>query len=859
LKAFWFSLLALAPGLLLAQDAPPEPEPEPEKPKASQTFAEWAQREIFDKVDVAGYRRIGYNVREVSGDREAFNVTTSFGQGGETITDVGSLQINGRGLFGGLEFEAGLQQGRFNDPQSQKVTVRWRQGKWQADWGDFQASLVNTNPLTRFTKTVDGVGLAYASGGFEARAVRSDVKGDARTISISGNNTAGPYFLQASQIVRGSERVQVDGEPQSLGQDYSIDYELGTITFVNRISGDSRIIPPTATIVVSYEAFSLFGSQGVLEGAGASYDMGRAGKVGLSVISQKTGQGGGAPTTRQESFQGFGPEGSPYFLQFQPQPGTPVVMRLDGILQVEGVDFRFDTDNPAVFYFNRFVSSASTIIVTYTPLATSTASSDREVVGVDYRLPIGKLGALSLNQATSRTLGAGGQKGTAQSAELALARGGWTARASVRDVPQTFSGIESVGFSRNERLASLGATWQPSEGRRLETGWSNSAIARFNSGTAVTSRYVRTFGRYALSGAAAGGTPLEFNLQQTRGRTSAGETRIDTLGAEASRRAGAWRTALSLKRQFASSPGAAGEPRRSATIDGIDLDFNSLWTGAWVLGGQLGLSQVAEGGDTSLGRDLQARIGWRPTDQLFSSLTYTDSDGGAASAMSGFESGAGFGFDGNGFSGGSSSSFGQTAAKLREWRLQSAWTPSDRASLTAYARSLERQGALSANTRSDGLGLDGSYDAGARLRLNGSMSSNRTRSLSTGGSTENLLLTLGADGDLSRRLDWSANTALLLAGGGAFAQDSLQIDGALRWRLSERESINARLDTNQVRGYLPQNTWDASLTYQRQIFSALAFNAGWTARSAENLDPAVSSGAFRSSGFNIELAFNFGY
>lgn len=857
MRASWVSLLALAPVLSFSQDAPVEPEPE--KPKASQTFAQWAQREILDKVDIAGYRRIGYNVREVSGDREAFNLTTSFGQGGETITDVGSLQINGRGLFGGLEFEAGLQQGRFNDPQSQRVTVRWRQGKWTADWGDFQASLVNTNPLARFNKTVDGVGLAYASGGFEARAVRSEVRGDARTVSIVGNNTAGPYFLQSSQIVRGSERVQIDDEPQSLGQDYSIDYELGTITFVNRISGDSRIIPPTATIVVSYEAFSLFGSQGVLQGAGASYNMGRAGRVGLSVISQKTGQSSGAASTRQESFQGFGPEGSPYFLQFQPQPGSPVVMRLDGILQVEGVDFRFDADNPAVFYFNRFVSSASTIIVSYTPIATSTASSDREVVGVDYRLPLGRLGALSLNQATSRTLGAGGQSGTAQSAELNLGRDGWTARASVRDVPETFAGIESVGFSRNEKLASLGATWQPGEGRSFETGWSNSAIARFNSGTAVTSRFVRTFGRFSLSGDAAGGTPLALNFQQTRGRTSSGETRIDTLGAEASRQAGAWRTALSVTRQLASAPGATGQPRRSATIDGIDLDFNSLWSGTWSLGGQIGLSQVAEAGQRNLGRDLQARIGWRPTDQLSSSLIFTDSDGGAASTLSGFESGAGFGYDGNGFSGGATSAFGQTAAKLREWRLQTAWTPSDRASITAFARSLERQGALSANTRSEGLGLDGSYDAGARLRLNGSLSSNRTRSLSTGGSTENLLLTLGADGDLSRRLDWSANTALLLAGGGAFAQDSLQIDGSMRYRLSARESINARLDTNQVRGYLPQNTWDASLTYQRQIFGSLALNAGWTARSAENLDPAITSGAFRSNGFNVELAFNFGF
>jgi hypothetical protein len=837
---------------------PPSAAPETPKKPASERFADWARKQIFGKLEISGFRRLGYHVREVSGDREAHDVTTNFGLGGQTFTSIGSVQIGGREIFGGLEFEASIEDSRRRDPQAQTYNVRWRQGKWRLDYGDFQGSLANTNSFARFNKSLNGVAAAYRSGGFEARAIRSEVKGEARTISITGNNTPGPYFLQSSQIVRGSERIQLDGRAQALGSDYVIDYDLGSITFVNAATGDSRIIAPTSTIVASYEAFSFSGDRGTLEAAGASYDFGASGRIGLTLLSQKTGSGNASSSVRQESFQGFGPAGSPYILQFTPLASSPIVIRLDGILQSEGVDYQFDTENPSVFYFNRFVPASSTIDVLYTPQPTSTASGDREVLGIDYRLPINGRGSAAISQATGRELGAGGQEGTAKGLEAAYGSQGLTGRLSLRDVPQSFTGIESVGFARNERLASVGAAYDRGTGRTIDAGWTNSAISRFSGGSATSSRYVRSFLNAGFSGAASPRTPFSLGFDQSRGRTASGETLIDTFSAEARRTTMGWQASASLRRQAASGPATSGSGRRSALVEGLELDLAAPRFGAWTFAGQAGLSRVAEAGETRLGRDLQARAGWNPSGALAASLNFIDSDAGAA-ALSGFESGAGFGYGGNGFSSGTGTSASFTAARIQEWRLQGSWQPSERASLNAFARTVRRAGSLSSNSRTEALGLDGAYDAGRRLQVDGSFSLGTTESLSSGTQTETFLAALSGAGDLSRRWSWSAASALVLSSGGSFAQDSLQIDGGLRWRLSSRDSMSFRLDTNQVRGYLPQNAWDASITYQRRIWNALALNVGWRARDSRNLDSTVASGAFRSSSLDVELAFNFGF
>ncbi len=82
-------------------------------------------------------------------------------------------------------------------------------------------------------------------------------RGRYRTIELQGEEAnQGPYFLAAGEsgvnlfIVAGSERVSVDGETMTRGQDrdYVIDYVRGTVTFTYR-----RLITSESLIVVEYE------------------------------------------------------------------------------------------------------------------------------------------------------------------------------------------------------------------------------------------------------------------------------------------------------------------------------------------------------------------------------------------------------------------------------------------------------------------------------------------------------------------------------------------------------------------------------------------------------------------------------
>lgn len=82
--------------------------------------------------------------------------------------------------------------------------------------------------------------------------------------------------------------------------------------------------------------------------------MGRGGKFGVTSMRQMS-PNRGTSSTRLEKFEGFGAASTPYFLQFEPLASSVVIIRVNGVLQREFIDYRFDTSNPAVFYFTRFM------------------------------------------------------------------------------------------------------------------------------------------------------------------------------------------------------------------------------------------------------------------------------------------------------------------------------------------------------------------------------------------------------------------------------------------------------------------------------------------------------------------------
>ena len=346
----------------------------------------WWNNNLVDRTRITGFRNLGLHFETITGDDEAYSLSTYGGQGGQRFTDVGFLRITGNKVFGTLDFEANLQDSRFQDPQAARWKLKYTNGPVEIENGDIRTDLPSNNSFVRLGRQLTGTSFAYTRRGLSFKAVTSKARGQARTVTIQGTNSAGPYFLQSSQIIRGSESIQVDGVDQVFGEDYTIDYEIGSITFVNRSTLQAKIISPTSTIVATYESFSFGSSGGNVDGAGARIDLGKSGTLGLTAIQQKTGSSG-ALSSRIESFFGYGAASTPYFLQFEPLDTQPVIIRIDGILQTEGVDFTFDSNNPSIFYFTRFIQTTSQIDVAYTPKPTTLAQGDRESFGLDYAVP----------------------------------------------------------------------------------------------------------------------------------------------------------------------------------------------------------------------------------------------------------------------------------------------------------------------------------------------------------------------------------------------------------------------------------------------------------------------------------------
>lgn len=875
---------ACAGGALLAQDAVPqtppdqqtEPpaevpqeQPQPKKKTWAEELLDWFNDQIIERTTVTGTRRIAYHDHTITGDREAYNLSNYYGFGDRTITDFGNLYVTGNNVLGVLNFNFNIQDDRFQDPQGEKFAIDYKRGLWDIHLGDTYGSLLNTNRLASFSKTLRGASVGYKSGGLQTKVLMSEVKGEPRTIAINGNNSPGPYFLQSSQIVRGSERVEVDGVPQVFGTDYTIDYDLGAISFVNRSTLEAKLIPPTSTIVVSYEVFGFSGQRGTLTAAGMSYDMGPAGRIGLTGMQQKTGASSSL-STRLEKFQGFGAAGTPYILQFTPLLGTPVVIRVDGVLQVEGVDYTFDADNPSIFYFNRFIPFTSTVDVLYTPKPTTTVDGDRQTWGIDYRLPFGEKGrdgALVYSRAYGElTNTPTPREGMAQSMEVRWGRGPWEIFGSVRDVPDDFVSVETIGFSRNERASDIRATYRPNPNLTYGLNHRNASISQRvsqSNGTIVTvpTRFTSASASVRSTPTKEGAYPWTFEHIRNKSRNLQGETRIDTSTVSTSKAFGPTSLRLGLTHQDAEGPATVNGTltNRKIKLNTVELRGTYAPRLDFSMNLSTSFSHIDAGDETGQGRDIQFGARWAPNDRFNITANYTDSDAGEISTLGALDGGYGLGYNGNGFSGGIGTSPLLGVSNLKRATVTSQWQPWDRLSVNVGATAYETRGSVSSNTRTQSIFLSADFDWNDYSRFSGGISSDRTEYLSSDFRSNATNWYIAVDGAPPGRFSYSLTMSGLLTGGNSsFSQDSNAIDVRANYLLADRHSLGFNYSTGAITGYYPQDTTDWSLTYQYKIWESLALNISYRVRDVINTDPLISSGAYSSRGFDIELAFNFG-
>lgn len=127
-----------------------------------------------------------------------------------------------------------------------KVSVLVRKGSTEAYLGDFTADYTETE-FTKLNKVLSGVRIKGDYGRWGFNALYSSPKGEAKYKRIYGDGTQGPYQLDAAPVVIDSERVSVDGILQKRGDDYTVDYQAGTITFIK------KTIDPKSILEINYD------------------------------------------------------------------------------------------------------------------------------------------------------------------------------------------------------------------------------------------------------------------------------------------------------------------------------------------------------------------------------------------------------------------------------------------------------------------------------------------------------------------------------------------------------------------------------------------------------------------------------
>jgi len=359
---------------------------------------------------------------------------------------------------------------------------------------------------------------------------------------------------------------------------------------------------------------------------------------------------------------------------------------------------------------------------------------------------------------------------------------------------------------------------------------------------------------------------ITWNLAHNRSsaRTSSSETKLDTTSLSAAK---TFNSRLSGTMGFDLQNGVAPHDDGTGTKPGSvalqTLSSRLSWVAAKGLtfDGRAGLSKINAFGENGDGTDLSFNAAYRPTDVWNVSAGYTVSDSGALATLGSIASASGVGYGGNGFSSGAlgSGAISGGQSNTRLFQVATGYRASDRLNLNARYYTTRSEGGLSSNAQTRAYGLGVEWDLGGSSLLSTSLDRTTTGFFDTAATsatstTITAALASAPPGPWSYRLGISS---LVSGGSSTYAQDSLQLDATLSYRISRRQRSSIVFNRGNVTGYYGQNETSLALLYSYQIYRNIALVSSYRFRNVSNLDASLTSGAYRSHGFDLELSFDF--
>jgi hypothetical protein len=850
---------------------PPPVKPQDVKPKPP--MLEWLDENLFGRIDVTGNRTLGLHAFSVSGDRAAYDQATNFGEGGQTFTSDGEMTLSGKKVLGVMSFQTTIQDSRLSDPTTNQFLLEYDRGPWKLSEGDIRGTLVNTNPLTAFAKTLHGTMAEYQAGPWHLKGLYSETKGSPRTITIQGSNSSGPYYLESGKLLSDSLEVQVDGVLQKPGTDYVADVQIGSVTFI------TKTIPATSTIVATFEAVAPGTSPGILSGVGASYDFGRYGRLGLNLM-QQTATGASGDGTLPDTFVFAGPSSTIYMLTQEPDLTRPILVQVGSRILTPGTlvsgvvvgDYAFNPSEHRQLILSPTISgqvNIDTLLVKYFPTITAAVVGDRRVYGVDYSLKLGNGGLVQYAQATGQAMsGASSGTSTARTLNGSYKIGRLNLTGNIKDIPSDYVAIESQGFSRNEKSYALGAEMKFTN-LTYGLAYSNAVIANQTQISSTTTDLLNarsTSAKLYTNYNSADGTAWTLSQTRTAGHLIY-DSQLDTSDFTGSHAFGKVRLDTGFTYQQGKGPllnNAGATQIGSVYMDTYHVGLNYVPMPTLSFDTRASVSQIRALGQSNSGNDLTLSSVWRPNNRWHVTASELHSVSGQASVLSGFSNGSGYGYGGNGFSSGALGSgfLGAADGTLDQSSLTVAFKSSNRLSLDGHVSSNRSTGTLSSNSTVHDVGLGSELDLGNFTILNATIDKTSTSFVTSDTSVAGSVDTTSLNFNLaaSPKGPWSYQLSLstLLSGGNSlYNQNSDNYSASLGYRFSKKHQVSVGYISGSFTGFQGQNDRQFVVSYTYTIFRQLGLTTSYRVHTVTNTDPTVTTGAYRAAGFDLTLSYGF--
>ena len=814
---------------------------------------------VWSRLAYSGTRTLGYQTYKFEGDPDAFSSLTNWGTGLQHFTDVGNFSVQGNKLFDLLDFRATFTDNRFSDPEQQQYTLNYKRGFWDLSYGTVQASLLNGNRFASFSRSLKGFVGDYKTGKLEAKVITSTVRGQARTVTIEGNNTSGPYYLSAGRIIGGTVKILLDGVELRQGADYVVDISLGSITFIG------RVVAPTSTVVASYESYEIAGSGGTIQGGALAYDLGKAGKIGLTAQQQLVGGGNSSPVVVQQ-YQGFGNVGDQYGLDAEPIPAT-VVCRVNGTIRSfspvdDGISDFFLSPTVHNFVISRIaVLPSQTLQIEYIPKFVQSVDGDRKVIGVDWRVPFGPKNGNSyviFTKAHGSMSGSSSSSGDAQAIDLRFNQAKGEFKMGLRRIDPGYRTIEQTGFNRNEDASEFTYNYN-TRGYTATTGLTNSLISINNGSTASKTRLSNTDLSISYSdprNASKNLTRTQKIYWDTTKVQTTDDSRLSTLGFKDDYHKNKITFGYGLE-----DVKGRGRINGDMTDIGVDsLRSNATYDAGknWSIIASASRSNVKTDTISSQGYDYSLRAAMAQRGPWTLGAEYALSDSGILASLGGFLNGNSIGFGGGGFgsSGGTGIiSTGQLKARRAGFNLTH--QAGDNLTLGASYINTTSIGSTTNNAKIDQVNLTTNWTLNKSNTIYFDFSHVRADFLtSLSGATNSDTFAGYLSGNPGKLWTYNLGYNILKTTGSSLGQDNLGFSFDLGFRLARRQRLFFNSAISKTRGAFPQDDTSLQSGYEYTLAPGVNLTGKYSFRNLRNLDPAAIGGAFRANGLILELRFD---